>query len=79
VFHGSWNRGFRTGHKIVRVRRQDGMPTGAYEDFLTGFITDNDHAWARPVATVVARDGALLLSEDGNGIIYRITWHAGDQ
>jgi glucose/arabinose dehydrogenase/cytochrome c2 len=74
VFHGSWNRGFRTGHKIVRVRMKDGVPTGEYEDFLTGFIADNDHAWARPVATVVARDGALLLSEDGNGVIYRIAW-----
>ncbi len=74
VFHGSWNRGFRTGHKIVRVRMRNGVPTGEYEDFLTGFIADNDHAWARPVATVVARDGALLLSEDGNGVIYRIAW-----
>ncbi|MCC7463380.1 MAG: PQQ-dependent sugar dehydrogenase [Gammaproteobacteria bacterium] len=74
VFHGSWNRGFRTGHKIVRVRMRNGVPTGEYQDFLTGFITDNDHAWARPVATVVAADGALLLSEDGNGVIYRIAW-----
>jgi glucose/arabinose dehydrogenase len=77
VFHGSWNRGFRTGHKIVRVRMRDGVPTGEYQDFLTGFIADNDHAWARPVATVVARDGALLLSEDGNGIIYRIAYQPG--
>ena len=77
VFHGSWNRGFRTGHKIVRVRMRNGVPTGEYEDFLTGFIADNDHAWARPVATVVARDGALLLSEDGNGTIYRIAYQSG--
>jgi glucose/arabinose dehydrogenase len=56
---------------------RDGVPTGEYEDFLTGFIADNDHAWARPVATVVARDGALLLSEDGNGIIYRIAYQPG--
>lgn len=79
AFHGSWNRGFRTGHKIVRVRMHNGVPTGEYQDFLTGFIADNDHAWARPVATVVARDGALLLSEDGNGIIYRIAWQPGDK
>jgi glucose/arabinose dehydrogenase len=74
ALHGSWNRGFRTGHKIVRVRMRNGVPTGEYEDFLTGFIADNEHAWGRPVATVVARDGALLLSEDGNGTIYRIAW-----
>ncbi|MFO1402675.1 MAG: PQQ-dependent sugar dehydrogenase [Steroidobacteraceae bacterium] len=79
VFHGSWNRGFRTGHKIVRLKMRNGVPTGEYQDFLTGFIADNDHAWARPVATVVARDGALLLSEDGNGIIYRIAWQPGDK
>jgi glucose/arabinose dehydrogenase/cytochrome c2 len=79
AFHGSWNRGFRTGHKIVRVRMHNGVPTGEYQDFLTGFIPDNDHAWGRPVATVVARDGALLLSEDQNGIIYRIAWQPGDK
>ena len=80
VFHGSWNRGFRTGHKIVRVRMKNGVPTGEYQDFLTGFIADNEHAWARPVATVVTRDGALLLSEDGNGVIYRIAYtHTREQ
>ena len=74
VLHGSWNRAARTGHKVVRVRMKDGVPTGEYQDFATGFIADNNHVWARPVATVVARDGALLLSEDGNGVIYRIVW-----
>jgi glucose/arabinose dehydrogenase/mono/diheme cytochrome c family protein len=77
ALHGSWNRGFRTGHKIVRVRMRDGVPTGEYVDFLTGYIADNDHAWARPVATLVAGDGALLLSEDGNGVIYRIAYQPG--
>jgi glucose/arabinose dehydrogenase len=74
VLHGSWNRAFRTGHKIVRVRMNDGVPTGEYDDFLVGFIADDGDAWGRPVGDVVAADGSLLLSEDGNNTIYRISY-----
>jgi hypothetical protein len=74
VMHGSWNRAFRTGHKIVRVRMKDGVPTGEYDDFLVGFIADDGNAWARPVGAVVASDGSLLMSEDGNNTIYRISY-----
>jgi glucose/arabinose dehydrogenase/cytochrome c2 len=74
VLHGSWNRAFRTGHKVVRVRMKNNVPTGEYEDFLTGFIVDDGNAWARPVAAVVAKDGSLLVSEDGNHFIYRISY-----
>ena len=74
VMHGSWNRAFRTGHKIVRVRMKNGVPTGEYDDFLVGFIADDGNAWARPVAAVVAADGSLLMSEDGNNTIYRISY-----
>jgi glucose/arabinose dehydrogenase/cytochrome c2 len=74
VMHGSWNRAFRTGHKIVRVRMKNGKPTGEYDDFLVGFIADDGNAWARPVGAVVARDGSLLMSEDGNNTIYRVSY-----
>jgi glucose/arabinose dehydrogenase len=74
VMHGSWNRAFRTGHKIVRVRMKNGMPTGEYDDFLVGFIADDGNAWARPVGAVVASDGSLLMSEDGNNMVYRISY-----
>jgi hypothetical protein len=74
VLHGSWNRAFRTGHKIVRARMKDGVPTGEYEDFLTGFILDDGNAWARPVAAAVMNDGSLLMSEDGNNLVYRISY-----
>ena len=77
-FHGSWNRGFRTGHKIVRMRMHEGVPTGEYEDFLTGFIVDNGDAWGRPVATIELSDGSLLMSDDGAGLIYRITYSTAD-
>jgi len=74
TMHGSWNRAMRTGHKIVRVPMKNGKPTGDYEDFLTGFIIDDDHVWGRPVGLVVAADGSLLMSDDGNDTIYRISY-----
>jgi glucose/arabinose dehydrogenase/cytochrome c2 len=74
VLHGSWNRNFRTGHKIVRLPMKKGVPTGEYIDFLTGFITPEENAWGRPVAIAVAKDGSLLLSDDGANVIYRISY-----
>jgi glucose/arabinose dehydrogenase len=71
--HGSWNRSKRTGYKVVRIRMREGMPTGEYQDFVTGFVVNDSEVWARPVGVAVARDGALLVSEDGNGTIWRIT------
>jgi len=74
MLHGSWNRGFRTGHKVVRVRMKNGVPTGEYEDFLTGFIVDNGDAWGRPVSGAVLADGSLLVSDDGGNVIYRVSY-----
>jgi glucose/arabinose dehydrogenase/cytochrome c2 len=74
AFHGSWNRSLRTGHKIVRVRMMNGVPTGEYDDFLVGFIADNGDAWGRPVGLVVAADGSLLMSDDGANLVYRISY-----
>jgi glucose/arabinose dehydrogenase len=71
--HGSWNRSKRTGYKIIRIRLKDGVPTGEYQDFVTGFVIDDGNVWGRPVGVAVAHDGALLVSEDGNGTIWRIT------
>jgi glucose/arabinose dehydrogenase len=76
TFHGSWNRALRTGHKLVRVRMQDGKARGDYEDFLTGFIIDDDKVWGRPVALVELADGSLLMSDDGAGLLYRISYPA---
>ena len=53
---------------------KNGEPTGEYEDFLTGFIVNDTSVWGRPVATVQLADGSLLLSEDGNNVIYRISY-----
>jgi glucose/arabinose dehydrogenase len=72
AFHGSWNRSTRTGYKVVRVRLNHGIPTGEYDDFLTGFVVDNRSVWGRPVGVAVAHDGALLVTEDGNGTLWRV-------
>jgi glucose/arabinose dehydrogenase len=75
--HGSWNRSTRTGYKIVRAIVTDGVPTGEYEDFVTGFVVDDSSAWGRPVGIAMAKDGSLLFSEDGNGTIWRVTRSGG--
>ncbi|HEX4140002.1 MAG TPA: PQQ-dependent sugar dehydrogenase [Candidatus Methylacidiphilales bacterium] len=72
--HGSWNRSSRTGYKLIRVRIKDGVPTGEYDDFLTGFVVDNTSVWGRPVGVIEAHDGALLMSEDGGGTLWRIAY-----
>lgn len=74
ALRGSWNRSRRTGYKVVRLRFADGKPTGVYEDFLTGFVASDQAVWARPVGVAVTRDGALLVSEDGNGTIWHVAY-----
>jgi glucose/arabinose dehydrogenase len=71
--HGSWNRSKRTGYKVIRIRLKDGVPSGEYQDFVTGFVVNDSDVWGRPVGVAVAHDGALLVSEDGNGTIWRVT------
>jgi glucose/arabinose dehydrogenase/cytochrome c2 len=72
--HGSYNRHNRTGYKVIRVRLKNGVPTGEYDDFLTGFVVDDGSAWGRPVGVAVAHDGALLVSEDDNSSIWRVAY-----
>jgi glucose/arabinose dehydrogenase len=73
TLHGSWNRGGRTGYKVVRMKFEDGKPTGAYQDFMTGFVVSDATVWGRPVGVAVARDGALIVTEDGSGTIWRVS------
>jgi glucose/arabinose dehydrogenase len=74
AMHGSWNRGQRTGYKIVRLRMNAGVPTGEYEDFVTGFVVDDRSVWGRPVGVAVARDGSLLVSDDAANTIWRVSF-----
>jgi len=72
--HGSWNRQKRTGYKVIRVPLKNGVPTGEYEDFLTGFVTPRGDVWGRPVGVTVASDGALMVVDDGSGSIWRVQY-----
>jgi glucose/arabinose dehydrogenase len=72
--HGSWNRSKRTGYKIIRAIVKDGVPTGEYDDFATGFVISDTAVWGRPVGVAVDKDGALLISEDASGTIWRVSY-----
>lgn len=76
TMHGSWNRELRTGYKVIRALFEDGEPTGQYEDFMTGFVLDEAQVWGRPTGLAVAPDGALLISDDSNGTIFRVVHEA---
>lgn len=77
ALHGSWNRAGRTGGKVIRLRLRDGQSDGSYEDFLTGFVIDDTHMWGRPVGLTVAPDGALLVTDDANGTLWRVSHRRG--
>lgn len=72
ALHGSWNRGVRTGYKVVRVFMKNGVPTGQYQDFMTGMVLSDRDVWGRPAAVEVALDGALLVVDDAGGTVWRI-------
>ena len=71
--HGSWNRARRTGYKVIRIPMKDGKATGEYEDFLVGFVTKEGRVWGRPVGVAEAKDGSLLVTDDGSGTIWRVS------
>ena len=72
ALHGSWNRGVRTGYKVVRVFMKNGVPTGQYQDFMSGMVLSDRDVWGRPAAVEVAQDGALLVVDDAGGTVWRI-------
>jgi glucose/arabinose dehydrogenase len=72
AYHGSWNRSTPTGAKVVRVHVRNGAPVSV-EDFITGWQQPNGNRWGRPADVMVAADGSVLVSDDANGAIYRVT------
>ena len=76
ALHGSWNRSKRTGYKIIRVRFKGNKPVGGYEDFLTGWMLDENRrdVWGRPAGLLVLKDGSMLVSDDGANKIWRVTY-----
>lgn len=73
TMRGSWNRSQPVGYKVVRLHFEQGKPV-RFDDFLTGFLVNNNRAhFARPVGLAVHTDGSLLMSDDTNGVIYRVS------
>ena len=77
ALHGSWNRSKRVGYKIVFVPFKKGRPVSGPEDFLTGWMLAEDKAevWGRPVAVLQMHDGSLLISDDGAGKLWRVSYN----
>jgi glucose/arabinose dehydrogenase len=74
--HGSWNRSRRTGYQVAFVAFKDGKPTADPVSFMTGLVPDpkSELVYGRPVGVATAPDGSLLVTDDGIGVIYRITY-----
>ena len=76
AYHGSESRSQATGYKVVFIPI-NGTHAGAPQDVVTGWLpagaTTAAGAWGRPVGLVVAADGSLLISDDRNGVIYRLS------
>ena len=74
--HGSWNRSVKQGYNVVRVTI-DGAGKAKSQPFLDGFLTDekaDPPMWGRPADVLQMPDGALLVSDDYNGVIYRVSY-----
>ncbi|HEX2907327.1 MAG TPA: PQQ-dependent sugar dehydrogenase [Phototrophicaceae bacterium] len=72
--HGSWNRTTPIGYQVSLVRLDETGAVTAYEPFATGWLQSGG-AWGRPVDVLVMPDGALLVSDDQAGVIYRISYN----
>jgi glucose/arabinose dehydrogenase len=71
--HGSWNRSNKIGYRIARVVVEDGRVV-KHEVFAEGWLRGRS-AWGRPVDVQVMPDGALLVSDDEAGALYRVSYH----
>ncbi len=70
--HGSWNRSTPIGYRVTLVRLEENRAV-TYEVFAEGWLQGNA-AWGRPADVLVMPDGALLVSDDRAGVIYRIVY-----
>jgi glucose/arabinose dehydrogenase len=73
--HGSWNRSEPLGARVMRVRvAADNQSSAGYEVFAAGWQNGDGSRWGRPVDVLVMPDGALLVSDDHAGAVYRIAY-----
>lgn len=76
--HGSWNRRVRTGYQVVFIPFRDGLPSGEPRPFFSGFVPDplSRQVYGRMVGVAVAADGSLLISDDGQKLIWRVSYES---
>ena len=75
--HGSWNKTEKRGYDVMRVVLDAEGKVAKYEPFVSGFLTDDKAdppMWGRPVDILQMPDGAILFSDDYNGVIYRVSY-----
>jgi glucose/arabinose dehydrogenase len=71
--HGSWNRSKKVGGDVMVVKLNKDGTMKSMEPFITGFLEDNKYI-GRPVDVMQMKDGSLLVSDDWNGAVYRVTY-----
>jgi glucose/arabinose dehydrogenase len=71
--HGSWNRSKKIGYRITKVSLNNSTAT-SYEPFIEGWLESDESVWGRPVDLLQLPDGSVLISDDHNNVIYRITY-----
>lgn len=73
--HGSWNRAVLSGYKVLFVPFKGDKPSGQAEDFLSGFVVDGStsEVYGRPVASLVLKDGSVLVSDDAGNTVWRVS------
>lgn len=74
AYHGSWNRSEPTGYKVVRMKLDDNGRYLGTEDFITGWLTQSGEVLGRPVDLTFDDDGALYVSDDKAGVIYKVEY-----
>ena len=76
--HGSWNRKVRAGYQVIFIPFRDGFPSGEPRPFLSGFVPDPNgkEVYGRMVGVAIARDGSLLVSDDAQNLIWRVSYNA---
>ena len=77
ALHGSWNSSKPSGYMVARVPFKNNKPLGYYESFVTGFwVSGSNRAnvCGRPAGLGITKNGSLLISDDINGIIYRVRY-----
>lgn len=73
AYHGSWNRSVPAGYKVVRFKQVAGNISKIEQDFITGWLQEDGTAIGRPADIKIGPDGAMYISDDKAGVIYRVT------